>query len=88
MAIRDFEDTNLRIGSLTGRASRVRLSHFVGEAIWPLRGRGEWLVIGWLRKAMDRTGGCADYPAPLTRHVLLPPPATSYHYHYAINNYH
>jgi hypothetical protein len=26
--------------SLTGRAARVRLSHFVGEAMWPLRGPG------------------------------------------------
>jgi hypothetical protein len=25
---------------------------------------------------------------PLPRHGLLPPPAASYHYHYAINNYH
>ena len=39
---------------------------------------------------MDRTGpGVVPIiQLSLTRHGLIPPPAASYHYHYAINNYH
>ena len=62
------------------------LSHFVGEAVWPLRGRGTWPMTWRLRGARLWAGMARG--ARRMQKSLLPPPAASYHYHYASNNYH